>query len=81
MPQRFHRGEGSVRDDARGGVLVYDEPVVIQCYTGAELIEQQAEKLRNFLMQMGTETKQGAVGFVIDRDYLEIGFPLLEKGR
>jgi hypothetical protein len=27
---------------------------------------------------MGTETKQGAVGLVIDRDYLEIGFPLDE---
>jgi hypothetical protein len=25
---------------------------------------------------MGREAKQGAVGLVIDRDYLEIGFPL-----
>jgi hypothetical protein len=25
---------------------------------------------------MGTQTRQGAVGFVIDRDYYEIGFPL-----
>jgi hypothetical protein len=25
---------------------------------------------------MGTETRQGAVGFVIDRDYYEIEFPL-----
>ena len=26
-------------------------------------------------MAMETETKQGAVGLVIDRDYLEIAFP------
>jgi len=25
---------------------------------------------------MGTETSQGAVGFVVDRDYYEIQFPL-----
>jgi hypothetical protein len=75
----FPQGRGVWRDDARGGVLVYDEPVVIQCYTGAELIEQQAGKLREFLVQMGTEAKQGAVGLVIDRDYLEIGFPLPEE--
>jgi hypothetical protein len=29
---------------------------------------------------MGTECRQGAVGFVIDRDYLEIRFPLAGKG-
>jgi hypothetical protein len=27
---------------------------------------------------MGRETRQGAVGLVIDRDYLEISFPLEE---
>jgi hypothetical protein len=27
---------------------------------------------------MGREARQGAVGFVIDRDYLEIAFPLEE---
>jgi len=51
---------------------------VIQCYTSEILIEQQAANLRQFLIRMGTETKQGAVGFVIDRDYLEIQFPLPE---
>jgi hypothetical protein len=37
-----------------------------------------APKLREFLHHMGREAKQGAVGLVIDRDYLEIGFPLEE---
>jgi len=59
-------------------MLVFDEPVVIQCYTSEILIEQQEANLRQFLIRMGTETKQGAVGFVIDRDYLEIQFPLPE---
>jgi hypothetical protein len=74
----FPKGRGVWRDDARGGVLVYDKPVVIQCYTSERLIVRMAERLREFLIRMGTETRQGAVGLVIDRDYLEIGFPLAE---
>jgi hypothetical protein len=75
----FPKGRGVWRDDARGGALVYDKPVVIQCYTQEQLIERMATPLREFLIRMGTETKQGAVGLVIDRDYLEIGFPLDEE--
>lgn len=76
----FPQGRGVWRDDARGGALVFDEPVVVQCYTAEALIEQQADRLRAFLVRMGTETNQGAVGLVIDRDYLEIGFPLPSAG-
>ena len=39
-------------------------------------MEQQAAPLRDFLIAMGTETRQGAIGFVIDQDYYEIQFPL-----
>jgi hypothetical protein len=59
--------------------LVFDEPVIINCYTSEELIEEQADGLRTFLMEMGAETRQGAVGLVIDRDYLEIAFPLEDE--
>lgn len=72
----FPKGRGVWRDDARGGTLVYDKPVVIQCYTSERLISKFAIPLREFLVAMGTQTRQGAVGLVIDRDYLEIGFPL-----
>jgi hypothetical protein len=72
----FPQGRGVWRDDARGGTLVYDEPVVIQCYTGEGLLEERAGTLREFMVRMGTESGQGAVGLVIDRDYLEIRFPL-----
>ena len=36
------------------------------------------KRLGEFLHRMGREARQGAIGLVIDRDYLEIGFPLEE---
>jgi hypothetical protein len=72
----FPKAKGVWRDDQRGGELVFDEPVIINCYTSEEAIEEHADMLRDFLVEMGTRTQQGAVGLVIDRDYLEIGFPL-----
>lgn len=74
----FPQGRGVWRDDEQGGKLVYDDPVVIQCYCNEAALERHAAELREFLVRMGTETHQGAVGFVIDRDYLEIRFPLEE---
>jgi hypothetical protein len=72
----FPRGLGVWRDDAQEGKLIWDRPVLIQCYTLEETLEQQAAALRSFLIEMGTETRQGAVGFVIDRDFYEIAFPM-----
>jgi hypothetical protein len=74
----FPKGRGVWRDDAQGGKLLFDEPVVIQCYTSEHLVEGQMPALRDFLYRMGREARQGAVGLVIDDDYLEIGFPLDE---
>lgn len=71
----FPQGRGVWRDDERGGRLVFDAPVIVQCYTSFEAIDQGADDLRSFLVRMGKETRQGAVGFVIDRTYLEIKFP------
>jgi hypothetical protein len=68
----FPQGRGVWRDDARGGLLVFDEPTLVQCYTSEALIDQHLEALRDFLVQMGQATKQGAVGVVIDREYYEI---------
>ncbi len=72
----FPKGKGVWRDDAQGGKLLFDEPVVIQCYTNEEMLDRHLDRLRSFLLRLGTETRQGAVGLVIDRDYLELVFPL-----
>lgn len=73
----YPKGRGVWRDDEQGGKLLFDEPVVIQCYTTTEeAIQRQAKPLREFLVRMGTECRQGAVGFVIDREYLAIRFAL-----
>src|SRR5258705_10003426 len=37
----FPQGRGVWRDDAQGGKLLFDEPVVMQCYTSAHMLEQQ----------------------------------------
>jgi hypothetical protein len=71
----FPQGKGVWRDDAQGGKLLFDEPVVVQCYTNEEALDRNLDRLRAFLVRLGSEARQGAVGFVIDRDYLEIGFP------
>jgi len=75
----FPQGRGVWRDDERGGQLIYDAPVVVQCYTNETDLETYAEEFREFLTRMGQEARQGAVGLVIDRDYLEIRFPLAEE--
>lgn len=50
----------------------------VQCYTSEEALDEKAGEIREFLVRMGEGAKQGAVGFVIDRAYLEISFPLEE---
>jgi len=74
----FPRGDGIWRDDAQGGKLLFDNPVVIHGYTSEHLIEQKLLVLRDFLHRMGREARQGVIGLVINDDYLEIGFPLEE---
>jgi hypothetical protein len=56
----FPQGRGVWRDDAQGGKLLFDEPVVIQCYTGEHTLERQATGLRDFLHRMGRDARQGA---------------------
>lgn len=53
----FPRGLGVWRDDAREGELVWDKPVLIQCYTTEQTLEEQATPLREFLVEMGMETQ------------------------
>src|SRR5262245_47303964 len=72
----FPRGMGVWRDAARHGKLVWDRPVIIQSYVDATALERNSDVVRDFLIKMGISTRQGAVAFVIDRDFFEISFPL-----
>jgi hypothetical protein len=72
----FPRARGVWRDDEQGGKLIFDNPVVIQCYTSTEAIKANINALKELLLRMGTETHQGAVGFVIGGTYMELSFPL-----
>lgn len=72
----FPKGVGVWRDDDQGGKLHFDAPVVIQCYTTAERITAHIAELRAYFHRMGTEAKQGAIGYVLDGKYYEIRFPL-----
>lgn len=68
----FPRARGVWRDDARGGVLVKDEPVVIHCYTTPEEVSDpdRLTQLGVFCRKLGRETNQGEVGLVIADEYL-----------
>ena len=52
--------------------------MIINCYTSEALLEAEAPRLQQILVEMGENTHQGAVGLVIDREYLERQFPLEE---
>ena len=68
------RAKGVWRDDERGGALVFDQPVVIHCYTSPEEIEdaKNLAALAAFCRRMGRETRQGEVGLIISDEYLAI---------
>lgn len=70
----FPKARGVWRDDANKGKLVFDEPIVMHCYTSKDQIEDEKklEKLRAFCCRMGKETHQGEIGLVIDGEYLAI---------
>lgn len=64
----FPQGKGVWRDDAQGGRLLFDEPVINQCYASEEAIESRTADLKRFLHRMGRGARQGAIGLLIDRD-------------
>lgn len=70
----FPKAKGVWTDDAKGGKLVRDNPVIVHCYMSPEDIEnlENLASLGMFCRQMGRETKQGEIGLVIDNEYLAI---------
>lgn len=70
----FPKARGVWRDDVNKGTLVFDEPVVLHCYTSRQQIEdvKKLARLRAFCRRMGKSTNQGEIGLVIDGEYLAI---------
>ncbi|MFT5686467.1 MAG: hypothetical protein ACI8RZ_007423 [Myxococcota bacterium] len=70
----YPRARGVWRDDERGGALVFDEPVVVHCYTTPEAIQDEANlsRLAAFCRRMGREASQGEIGLVIADEYFAI---------
>jgi len=70
----YPRAKGVWRDDERAGALVFDEPVVIHCYTTPKDAQSKAKlrKLAALCRSMGRETRQGEIGLVIADHYYAI---------
>jgi hypothetical protein len=69
----YPRGRGVWRDDARGGVLITEEPVIVFSYIAAEaLTTNSLEALYKTLSRMGRATNQGEIGVVLDGRYYGI---------
>ena len=70
----YPKARGVWRDDDRAGALVFDQPVVMHCYTTPEDTEDAAKlaELGAFCRRLGRETNQGEVGLVIADEYIGI---------
>jgi len=70
----YPKAKGVWRDDERGGVLIKDEPVVVQCYTTPEDVQDEGNlaALGSFCRRMGSEARQGEIGLVVGDEYFAI---------
>ncbi len=69
----YPRGRGVWRDDARGGTLLKEEPVIVFSYVSGESLTAAAlGDLYRTLSRMGRQANQGEIGVVIDGKYYGI---------
>lgn len=70
----YPKAKGIWRDDERRGALVWDEPVVVHCYTTPADIQnaRNLAELGSFCRRMGREAHQGEIGLVIGDEYFAI---------
>jgi hypothetical protein len=70
----YPRAKGIWRDDARGGALVKDQPVVMHCYSRRGDLDypRNLDRIRAFCRRLGREARQGEVGLVVGDHYLAI---------
>jgi hypothetical protein len=69
----YPRGRGVWRDDARGGALLKEEPVIVFSYVAEGALTAVAlGDLYRTLSRMGRHANQGEIGVVIDGKYYGI---------
>ena len=69
----YPRGRGIWRDDAHGGTLLREEPIIVFSYVAeADLTTNALAELYRTLSPMGREANQGEIGVVIDGKYYGI---------
>jgi hypothetical protein len=69
----YPRGRGVWRNDAQGGVLIKEEPVIVFSYIAEEAITQESlSQVYQMMARMGRETNQGEIGIVLDGKYYGI---------
>jgi len=69
----YPRGRGVWRNDAQGGVLIKEEPVIVFSYIAEEAITHESlSQVYQTLARMGRETNQGEIGVVLDGKYYGI---------
>jgi hypothetical protein len=69
----YPRGRGVWRDDARGGALLKEEPVIVFSYVAEGALTAAAlADLYRTLSRMGRQANQGEIGVVIDGKYYGI---------
>jgi hypothetical protein len=67
----YPQARGVWRDDERDNVLVWDDPVVVHCYTSPQSVMDDGNLglVAAFCRRMGRETRQGEVGLIVDNQY------------
>jgi hypothetical protein len=69
----YPRRRGVWRDDARGGALLKEEPVIVFSYVAeVSLTAAALADLYRTLSRMGRQANQGEIGVVIDGKYYGI---------
>jgi hypothetical protein len=63
----FRQGRGVWRDDERGGQLIYDAPVIVQCQTREGDLEKSAEELRTPMQVAAQILEEATASYIPDR--------------
>lgn len=64
-------GRGVWRDDEAEGELLFEDTQVVFCLARKDHLDAQGDRVIDWLKEMGKQTRQRAVGLVINGEYYE----------